>query len=129
MEGPADVVAVLDPDVSSVGYSMNCPNPTDVLQKKKKNSLLFKVPSDHNAAISHHDSECGCSDCLRFIRASSKATLSAMQTEERAKCFYPLTKGVVVIRTSAILGFHPPCPSCICRKISTSSRHLTLSPC
>lgn len=31
--------------------------------------------------------------------------------------------------TSAILGFHPPWPSCICRRMSTSKRHLTLSPC
>lgn len=31
--------------------------------------------------------------------------------------------------TSAILGFHPPWPSCISLRMSGSSRHLTLSPC
>lgn len=31
--------------------------------------------------------------------------------------------------TSAILGFHPPWPSCISLRMSVSSRHLTLSPC
>lgn len=32
VESPADVVAILDPDVSSVSYSMNRPDPTNVLQ-------------------------------------------------------------------------------------------------
>lgn len=32
MESPADVVAVLDSDISSVSDSMNSPNPTNVLQ-------------------------------------------------------------------------------------------------
>ena len=32
MEGPADVVAVLDSDVSSVSDSMNSPDPANVLQ-------------------------------------------------------------------------------------------------
>lgn len=31
--------------------------------------------------------------------------------------------------TSAILGFHPPWPSCISLRMSVSSRHVTLSPC
>jgi len=32
MESPADIVAVLDSDVSSVSDSMNCPDPANVLQ-------------------------------------------------------------------------------------------------
>lgn len=35
MESPADVVAVLDPDVSSVSDSVNRPDPANVLQTQR----------------------------------------------------------------------------------------------
>lgn len=36
MESPADVVAVLDPHVSSVGDSVNRPDPANVLQNTER---------------------------------------------------------------------------------------------
>lgn len=44
-------------------------------------------------------------------------------------CVIPFSGTIENISTSAIFGFHPPWPSCICRRMSTSKRHLTLSPC
>lgn len=35
MESPANVVAVLDPDISSVGDSVNRPDPANVLQTQR----------------------------------------------------------------------------------------------
>lgn len=45
VESPADVVAVLDPDVSSVSYSMNSPDPTNVLQTQTSCVTLGPAPS------------------------------------------------------------------------------------
>lgn len=63
MESPADVVAVLDSDISSVSDSMNSPDPANVLQTQI-GCLTQGLPlhgRDLNVPFSSCDLRVGCS--------------------------------------------------------------------
>lgn len=63
MESPADVVAVLDSDISSVSDSVHCPNPANVLQTQIC-CLTLGLPlhdCDLNGPFSSCDTRVRCS--------------------------------------------------------------------
>lgn len=72
MESPADIVAVLDSDISSVSDSVNRPNPANVLQTQIC-YLTLGLPlhgCDLNVPFSSCDMSVGCSISFSSVATS-----------------------------------------------------------